>query len=131
MTMHAIFSRAVVLASCCAMLGCTTVAQLTPPPEGLQQLPLKLSDTVDLKLKSGETKRLTLTRIDTDRLAGTEAGSNQPVQVAAQDIASVEQQRIDGVRTTLLVLAIVLLVAAAVQSAAKGVAESVGRLAGS
>ncbi|MEK8050305.1 hypothetical protein AACH10_08640 [Ideonella sp. DXS22W] len=130
--MNAGFNRAVVLLACSAMLtvttACTTVTRHSPPAAGLQQLPLAPSDTVTVLLKSGEQRAITVTQLAPDRLLGVDEGSRQPVELAAADIASVDLKRVDGVRTGLLVLAVVLVAAlAATASAAKSLADGIGK----
>lgn len=128
---RAIQTAVVVLVSWC-LVACTTLQSL-PVNAGSQQPPPSLAagDEVTLVLNSGEQVALKVQSADATAVQGKVSASGADRSVAWADVQRVEQRKADALKSTLLVVAIVLVGAVlAAKALAKDVANSLGAAGG-
>ena len=120
--MHRTFQLVVTALCAASLIACTS---LQPLPEShsagasrahRQAQNVKVGDTVRVNLKNAASFELVAAVVTPDTIAGTHEGNPRTVQL--MEVESIEQKRIDVMRTTLLVVGLVLV---ALGQHAKGV----------
>ena len=122
--MNRTFQRAVTAACATSLIACTSLQHL-PESNSVggsrahrQAQNLKIGDSVRVNLKSAPAFELVVTTVSPESVAGTHEGSLRTVQLI--EVESIEQNRIDIMRTTLLAVGLVLI---ALGQYAKGVSK--------
>jgi hypothetical protein len=103
----------IVVYSCFAMLGCTTLQPLSAERTQLSQT-LHPNDRVEIVTTGGQRLKFNVEKIDENGVHG--AGQN----VAYDDIQSISLAKIDAGRTTLIALGIAAVAAVAVGGGGSG-----------
>jgi hypothetical protein len=95
--------------------GCTTLRSVPVPAPGQssQTVSVKVGDKVEVQTKSGEKLAFTVTAIEPEALVGKAKEAVNEMRVRYQDIASLQVERVDKVRTTVAVVAIIVVLAGA------------------
>jgi hypothetical protein len=111
------------LVLCLNLLACTTLQSLplnvSPPTAAtLDDAGVKPGDKLVLGTASQASRALKVTALQTDALVGIDEASQSPVRVPYADIVALQRQQLDGWRTGLVVLGVVLLLGAVVQALA-------------
>jgi hypothetical protein len=121
----------VVATAAVSLAACTTVRQLSPGQSGNCALApaadpadqVQPGDDLVIRMKDGRMVTLRVGAVEPRSIAGAASGQASPVQVECDQIESLERREVDKVRTTVLVVGVVALVAlfiAAAQAAAYG-----------
>lgn len=111
--MHRIIQRAVIAVCAVSLIACTSLQQLPESDGGgvsrahRQAQNVKIGDTVRVTLKGAAAFELVATEVAADAIVGTHEGKLRTVQLA--EVESIEQKRIDVMRTTLLVVGLVFI----------------------
>jgi hypothetical protein len=120
--MNPVFQRLILLVLCANLLACSTLQSLPPaawgavkgvsPPAGTGSSgALQVGDKLVLATAQQARLVLRLTALQADALVGTNEADGSVLRVPSADIVSLQRQEIDVLRTALLVLAGVALVA--------------------
>lgn len=104
----------VVLATCVAVSGCTSMR-----PVASGQASLHSGDVIQIQTTSGSKIDLQVTAVDQAGVFGT-TPDNAQLHVPLAEVLRIERKEFDGVKTAGLVLVIVGVLAAAVNSLASG-----------
>ena len=122
--MNRTFQRVVTTACAISLIACTSLQHL-PESHSVggsrahrQAQNVKIGDTVRVNLKSAPAFELVVTMVTSESVAGTHEGSFKTVQLI--EVESIEQNRIDIMRTTLLAVGLALI---ALGQYAKGVSK--------
>ena len=96
--------------------GCVSMHSVSPPVPGQPQtVSVKIGDKVEVQTKSGEKLAFTVTAIEPEALVGKAKEAVNEMRVRYQDIASLQVERVDKVRTAVVVVvSIVVLVGVAI-----------------
>lgn len=103
-----LITRTIVLASCLAFVGCTT---LRPVPEISGVPRVVVGDLVRVKLENGNEMELTVVESHADGIVGEPTsgdGEGSTVQVRFSEIANIERRERSRLKTFMLVAAVVL-----------------------
>lgn len=101
-----------------ALVACTSMRPMELPAEAGSgpakgaKGPLAVGDELRVTLRTDTTIDLRVTDVTPDGLAGTDRASGKPVAIAYADIKSIDRREHDPSKTTLLVIAILLGIAA-------------------
>jgi hypothetical protein len=92
--------------------GCVSMRSVPLPVSGqpAQTVAVKVGDKVQVQTRSGETFVFTVTAVESDTLAGKSEPAGKEVRVKYQDIASLQVERVDAVRTSLAGVGTVLII---------------------
>jgi hypothetical protein len=92
--------------------GCVSMRSVPLPVSGqpTQTVAVKVGDKVQVQTRSGETFSFTVTAVESEALAGKSEAVGNEVRVKYQDIASLQVERVDAVRTTLAGVGTVLII---------------------
>jgi hypothetical protein len=117
-----------IVCMCAALAACTSLRTVLDTQAGLTspaQPPLAPNDRLTITTRDGTQTQVTLTKATAEFIEGSQAKDAQPRHFDLAEVVKIERREIDGVKTTLLVIAI----AAGVYTIAKAAAEA--SLAGS
>lgn len=111
--MNSLLQRCIVVVAAGSLLACTSLQPL-PERNGMgddtsrrQAAALSVGETVRVKPKQGDPFDLVITEVTPDRVTGRHDGSSR--ELLLSDVASFEQRRFDLLRTSLIVLALVVI----------------------
>jgi hypothetical protein len=92
--------------------GCVSMRSVPLPVSGqpTHTVAVKVGDKAQVQTKSGETFVFTVTAVESDTLAGKSESAGKEVRVKYQDIASLQVERVDAVRTSLAGVGTVLII---------------------
>ena len=107
-----LFQRCVLLVALASLVACTSLQQL-PEQNSLgegkshrQVGAISIGDSLRVNPKQGDAFDLVVTEVAPDKITGLQNGETRVVPLSS--VASFEQRRFDVLRTTLVVLAVVL-----------------------
>jgi hypothetical protein len=126
--MHRTIQRAVAAMCTLSLIACTSLQHLSEKDSAgvsrahRQAQNVKIGETVRLNLKSAAPFDLVATEVTSDAIAGTHEGNPRSVKLA--EVESIEQNRFDVLRTTLLIAGLVLI---ALGQYARGVSKLVNQ----
>ena len=93
---------------------CVSLKSVTAPAPGQPQtVSVKVGDKVEVQTKSGEKLAFTVTAIESDALVGKAQEKYNETRVRYQDIASLQIERADKVRTAVAVVVSIVVLAGA------------------
>jgi hypothetical protein len=116
-----IATRLAVAATLTAYLGACTTLQPLPESAGPPSAAIHVGDTVRITTRDGQPHELRITSVSPESVCGAAAC------IDTREVASVERQEIDPLKTTLLVVGVAALVALIVAAAqAAGAAAVMG-----
>ena len=92
--------------------GCVSMRSVPLPVSGqpAQTVAVKVGDKVQVQTKSGETFVFKVTSVESDTLVGKVDPLGKEVRIKYQDIASLQVERVDAVRTSLAGVETVLII---------------------
>jgi hypothetical protein len=92
--------------------GCVSMRSVPLPVSGqpAQTVAVKVGDKVQVQTKSGETFVFKVTSVESDTLVGKVDPLGKEVRIKYQDIASLQVERVDAVRTSLAGVGTVLII---------------------
>ena len=111
--MNSAISRLVVALCSLALVACTTVRTVTDqsavaPPQRTRLPPtVGINDLVTVTTVDGNVRTLRVGAISEDALDGVAEGSAQASHVLVEQIAKIERREFSGLKTALLVIALV------------------------
>lgn len=114
--------RAITLACCVSLVGCTTLAPYPDQVHDLRQSGVEPSKQVTVHLKSGSDQSLLVATVEEDRLTGTDPSTKAQITIDGKDIQSIEVA--SAGKSMLLVGAVVLGVVALGYAWASAIAHS-------
>ena len=107
-----LFQRCVLFLALASLVACTSLQQL-PEQNSLgeakpirQMSSISIGDSLRVNLKEGDPFDLVVTEIAPDKVTGLQNGETKVVPLST--VASFEKRRFDVLRTTLVILAVVL-----------------------
>lgn len=92
--------------------GCVSMRSVPLPVSGrpAQTVAVKVGDKVQVQTRGGETFVFMVTAVESDTLVGKSEPAGKEVQVKYQNIASLQVERVDAVRTSLAGVGTVLII---------------------
>lgn len=107
--------------------GCVSMQSVPPPVPGQPQtVSVKIGDKVNVQTKSGEKLAFTVTAIEPEALVGKAKAAVNEMRVHYQDIASLQVERVDKVRTAVVVVVSVVVLVGVAIAASGGIMSGWG-----
>jgi len=99
----------VIVVSCSSMIACSTIrtVDMAAEPAAPKQSLIHVKDKVTITTRSGTTQALVVTDVASEYIEGIEQDSGKVAHIELKEISKIQFEEIDGVKTAVLVLAIV------------------------